>query len=37
VYEVHNNGSWYNGGFLLGVSSVLGGSGGGAYYAGRRE
>jgi hypothetical protein len=27
VYEVHNNGSWYDFGFMLGVSSVFGGSG----------
>jgi len=26
-YEVHNNGGWYNFGFLLGASSVLGGGG----------
>ncbi|HZA52138.1 MAG TPA: hypothetical protein VE549_15440 [Myxococcaceae bacterium] len=25
VYEVHNNGGWYNFGFLLGVSCALGG------------
>lgn len=30
VYEVHNNGSWYNFGFLLGASIVFGGGGGGA-------
>ncbi len=30
IYEVHNNGGWYNFGFLLGVSCVFGGSGGGA-------
>ena len=29
-YEVHNNGGWYNAGFLLGMSICLGGSGGGA-------
>jgi hypothetical protein len=28
VYEVHNNGGWYNLGFFLGLTSVLGGSGG---------
>ena len=27
VYEVHNNGIWYNLGFLLGASSVFGGGG----------
>jgi hypothetical protein len=30
VYEVHNNGGWYNFGFLIGVSIIFGGSGGGA-------
>jgi hypothetical protein len=34
MYEVHNNGNWYNFGFLLGVMSFFGGSGGGA---GRRS
>lgn len=29
-YEIHNNGGWYNFGFLLGLSIVFGGSGGGA-------
>lgn len=28
VYEVFNNGGWYNFGFLLGASMILGGSGG---------
>jgi len=27
VYEVHNNGGWYNFGFLLGVAAVFGGGG----------
>lgn len=27
MYEVHNNGGWYNFGFLLGAGSSLGGSG----------
>ncbi len=27
IYEVHNNGGWYNFGFLLGASSSLGGGG----------
>lgn len=27
IYEVHNNGGWYNFGFLLGASCALGGSG----------
>lgn len=30
VYEVHNNGTWYNLGFILGVMSFFGGGGGGA-------
>ena len=30
IYEVHNNGGWYNFGFLIGASLVLGGSGGSA-------
>ncbi len=28
IYEVNNNGGWYNFGFLLGASATLGGSGG---------
>jgi hypothetical protein len=27
IYEVHNNGSWYNLGFILGAGSLCGGSG----------
>jgi hypothetical protein len=34
-YEVHNNGNWYNFGFVLGVLTILGGGGGGA--AARRK
>ena len=30
MYEVHNNGNWYNLGFLLGMASVFGSGGGGA-------
>jgi len=30
VYEVHNNGGWYDFGFLLGASSIFGGGGSGA-------
>ena len=30
VYEVHNNGGWYNLGFLLGAAIVWGGGGGAA-------
>lgn len=35
VYEVYNNGGWYNFGFLIGVSIIFGGSGGGAARAKR--
>ena len=37
IYEVHNNGGWYNFGFLLGASVIFGGSGGGACRGGRRQ
>ncbi len=30
IYEVHNNGGWYNFGFLLGAAVVWGGGGAGA-------
>jgi hypothetical protein len=30
MYEVHNNGTWYNLGYLLGAATILGGGGGGA-------
>ena len=30
VYEVHNNGFWYNLGFLIGISGILGGGVGGS-------
>lgn len=30
IYEVHNNGGWYDFGFLLGAMFFYGGSGGGA-------
>jgi hypothetical protein len=30
MYEVHNNGAWYNLGYLLGAATILGGGGGGA-------
>lgn len=36
VYEVHNNGGWYNLGFLIGVSAIFGGTGGGAARRRRR-
>jgi hypothetical protein len=37
IYEVHNNGGWYNFGFLFGVSITFGGSGGGACSGSRRR
>jgi len=36
IYEVHNNGGWYNFGFLLGIMCFFGGSGGGAASRRRR-
>jgi hypothetical protein len=30
IYAVHNNGNWYNFGFMLGVSTVFSGTGGSA-------
>ena len=30
IYEIHNNGTWYNLGFLLGVMIFFGGSGKGS-------
>lgn len=30
IYEIHNNGGWYDFGFLFGATIILGGSGGGA-------
>jgi hypothetical protein len=30
MYEVHNNGAWYNFGFLLGMAGTWGGGGGAA-------
>jgi hypothetical protein len=36
MYEVHNNGGWYNFGFLLGVMIIFGGGGGGACRGRRR-
>jgi hypothetical protein len=37
IYEMHNNGGWYNFGFLLGASIIFGGSGGGACRGRRRR
>jgi hypothetical protein len=36
VYEVANNGGWYDFGFMVGVSAVFSGAGGGGARAGRR-
>ena len=36
IYDVHNNGGWYNFGFMIGIMVIFGGSGGGAG-AGRRK
>jgi hypothetical protein len=37
VYEVANNGNWYDFGFFLGVMISLGGSGGAGARAGKRR
>jgi hypothetical protein len=36
IYEVHNNGGWYDFGFVIGAGFFLGGSGAGAKGARRR-
>lgn len=36
IYEVHNNGGWYNFGFVLGASLFFGGGGGAGARAARR-
>jgi hypothetical protein len=33
IYEVHNNGNWYNFGYILGVMCFFGGSGGAGKHA----
>jgi hypothetical protein len=35
IYEVHNNGNWYNFGFMIGLSAIFGGGARGS--AGRRR
>jgi hypothetical protein len=35
IYEVHNNGGWYDTGFLIGAGVFLGGGGAGAGRMGR--
>jgi len=37
VYEVANNGGWYNAGFVIGASAIFGGGGGGASARSRRR
>jgi hypothetical protein len=37
IYDVHNNGGWYNFGFILGVMIIFGGGGGGAGRGSRRR
>ena len=37
LYEVHNNGNWYNFGFMIGVSAVFSGAGGSGASAGSRR
>ena len=37
MYEVHNNGNWYNLGYLLGGTIILGGGAGGARVTRRRR
>ena len=36
-YEAHNNGNWYNVGFVLGAGILTGGSGGAARWTRRRR
>ncbi|HWS58048.1 MAG TPA: hypothetical protein VN257_05870 [Actinotalea sp.] len=36
IYEVHNNGAWYDFGFVIGVSATFGGSAGGGAASTRR-
>jgi hypothetical protein len=36
IYEVHNNGGWYNFGYVLGVMMFFGGGGGSAASSRRR-
>jgi hypothetical protein len=35
IYEVHNNGGWYDGGFVLGLGFIVGGGSTGAHQATR--
>jgi len=36
IYEVYNNGFWYNFGFVIGIMIIFGGSGGGSTTVVRR-
>lgn len=37
VYEAHNNGGWYNFGYIMGLSAIFGGGGHGGARIGRRR
>ena len=37
MYDVHNNGAWYNLGFFLGITALFGGGGAGARARRRRD
>jgi hypothetical protein len=37
MYDVHNNGGWYNLGFFLGITALAGGGAGGARARRRRQ
>jgi len=37
MYDVHNNGGWYNLGFFLGITALFGGGAGGARARRRRD
>jgi uncharacterized spore protein YtfJ len=37
MYEVHNNGGWYNFGYLLGCMAIFGGGAGGGAQARKRR
>jgi hypothetical protein len=37
IYEVNNNGNWYDTGFVLGIACAFSGAGGGGAAASRRR
>jgi hypothetical protein len=37
IYEVNNNGNWYDAGFMLGIACAFSGAGGGGAAASRRR